>query len=554
MGPAEHYRDDEVRHGTGPVPSSFQTRYPVDASMSDFDAIAESITFDQFCDAVGAEKRGRGRTCPLPARHRRGDKKPSFSGWHDNGRLMLKCHGGTCGLLGTPVQVAAEVWGVDLPEAGRRLARHIGLPTFSAGREIVATYDYVDESGELLSQVVRFSPKSFLQRRPDGENGWVWNLGGVRRVLYRLPAVLEAAAIGRTVYVVEGERDVHAIENAGGVATTGPGGAGKWRADYSEALRGAHVIVVADRDDAGLTHGWSVYAALEGVAASVRVVQAREGKDAADHLEAGRRLDEFDPADPGGGSVAVPRTLLRDPRLGANDIALYAILADFGAGTVTTYAALGARLGRPNSGSAAKRAARNLRDTGWASSKQCGNGNKYTLHRAPITREVTDDPSRDPREVAGDLSGTAGGETRQVIDDQAPDPGDTRGVTDDLSAIREWSSVPPNVVTEGTEVGGSARARTRTREGAIPRQVTGDLSLEIGHDGPVDDSDAPVPQDTHTDSPRRSRKTPAVCPGCGGGMPADSETDVCGSCAYARDLRAKALEFENAAPVEDVFR
>ena len=72
------------------------------------------------------------------------------------------------------------------------------------------------------------------------------NLNGTRRVLYSLPRVIEAVAAGRTIYVVEGEKDVHAIERAGEVATCNPGGAGKWREDYSAALAGAKVVV-ADR-------------------------------------------------------------------------------------------------------------------------------------------------------------------------------------------------------------------------------------------------------------------------------------------------------------------
>lgn len=35
----------------------------------------------------------------------------------------------------------------------------------------VATYDYVDASGNLVYQVVRFDPKDFKQRRPDGKGG-----------------------------------------------------------------------------------------------------------------------------------------------------------------------------------------------------------------------------------------------------------------------------------------------------------------------------------------------------------------------------------------------
>lgn len=173
------------------------------------------------------------------------------------------------------------------------------LPPFKLARNngrIVATYPYTDENGALLFEVVRFDPKAFRQRRPDGRGGWTWKLDGVRRVLYRLPQVIAAVAGGQTVYVTEGEKDVHAAERAGVVATTNPGGAGKWRPEFSEVLRGAHVVIVADRDEAGRRHAAEVAASLAGVAASVRTVEAAVGKDLADHLAAGRTLDQFVPS------------------------------------------------------------------------------------------------------------------------------------------------------------------------------------------------------------------------------------------------------------------
>ena len=63
----------------------------------------------------------------------------------------------------------------------------------------------------------------------NGNGGWTWKLGKIRRVLYRLPRVLEAAQSGDGVFVVEGEKDVEALERAGVTATCNPGGAGKWR-------------------------------------------------------------------------------------------------------------------------------------------------------------------------------------------------------------------------------------------------------------------------------------------------------------------------------------
>jgi hypothetical protein len=51
--------------------------------------------------------------------------------------------------------------------------------------------------------------KRFTQRKPNG-SGWQWKdlRKGQRSVLYRLPEVNEAIKEGRTIVVVEGEKDV----------------------------------------------------------------------------------------------------------------------------------------------------------------------------------------------------------------------------------------------------------------------------------------------------------------------------------------------------------
>jgi DNA primase len=135
-------------------------------------------------------------------------------------------------------------------------------------RRITHTYDYFDESGVLLYQVVRLEPKSFRQRQPRPEGGWRWDMQGVRRVLYRLPELL-AAPLERTVLVVEGEKDADALATIGRIVTTNVGGAGKWRAEYNETLRGRRVCILPDNDEIGHEHAEQVRAALEGVAGSV---------------------------------------------------------------------------------------------------------------------------------------------------------------------------------------------------------------------------------------------------------------------------------------------
>jgi putative DNA primase/helicase len=136
---------------------------------------------------------------------------------------------------------------------------------------IAATYDYRDERRELLFQVVRFEPKDFRPRRPSGD-GWIWNLGDVRRVLYRLPDLL-AAKPDEPVFVVEGEKDVDTLVRLGLCATTSPGGAGKWRPEYSKALDDRQVVILPDNDEPGRKHAADVTQALAGRAASVTVVE-----------------------------------------------------------------------------------------------------------------------------------------------------------------------------------------------------------------------------------------------------------------------------------------
>jgi putative DNA primase/helicase len=136
---------------------------------------------------------------------------------------------------------------------------------------ITAIYDYRDEARTLLYQTIRYEPKDFVQRRPDGKGGHVWNLHGARLVLYRLPEII-AADQDATVYVVEGEKDADNAAKAGILATTSPLGAGKWRTEYAEFLRGRYVVALPDNDDAGRSHSLTVASSLFGVAARVKVL------------------------------------------------------------------------------------------------------------------------------------------------------------------------------------------------------------------------------------------------------------------------------------------
>jgi len=218
--------------------------------------------------------------CPAHA-----DTRPSLSVTKKGKKVLIHCHA-SCGY-------ETILHALEGRENGWRASElHLGAER----PRIAATYDYRDEDENVLFQSVRYEPKDFRQRRT--VNGtWVWNLNGVRLVPYRLPELIAAVENDETIYVTEGERDVEAIVAAGGAATCNPGGAGKWRDEYSQYLAGADVVVVADKDDAGRKHARQVKGSLVGVARSVRVVEALTGKDAADHFEAGHTLRDFARAD-----------------------------------------------------------------------------------------------------------------------------------------------------------------------------------------------------------------------------------------------------------------
>src|SRR5262249_54462285 len=134
---------------------------------------------------------------------------------------------------------------------------------------IVAVYNYVDENNAPLFEVVRFEPKDFRQRRPDGNGDWIWNLSGVRRVPYHLPELLKAAI----AFFCGCEKDANNVRKLGLTATTGPGGASKWRTEFNRYFAGKTVYILPDNDAAGRAHAKMVAANLYPVAKEIRIVE-----------------------------------------------------------------------------------------------------------------------------------------------------------------------------------------------------------------------------------------------------------------------------------------
>jgi DNA primase len=179
--------------------------------------------------------------------------------------------------------------GVDFKSAKAEIFRIIGRSDepreLSFGERFVTAYNYDDEGGRLLYQIVRLhSPKDFLQRRPNGKGGWIWKKSP-RQVLYRLPEVAKA----RVVFVTEGEKDADTLRGYGFVATTNAGGAkAPWLPEYTASL--AHcdeVILATDNDAAGRERVTQIAKALVGKVPRLVVFEPDGAKDITDWFAQG---------------------------------------------------------------------------------------------------------------------------------------------------------------------------------------------------------------------------------------------------------------------------
>jgi P4 family phage/plasmid primase-like protien len=168
-----------------------------------------------------------------------------------------------------------------------------------------ASYDYFNTAGERVRTVLRTPGKRFTQSV---------HSNGQAPTLYRLPEVIAAVDAGKIIYLPEGEKDVHALESLGVVATTAPMGAANFRKVDVSPLTNARVVAIVDQDRAGQKWATHVRDKLQGVAAALVFKRAKVGKDAADHIAAGHGVDDFEgveiepPADVVGGANVYSRT------------------------------------------------------------------------------------------------------------------------------------------------------------------------------------------------------------------------------------------------------
>jgi len=225
--------------------------------------------------ALGGRKSGSAWVAKCPAHE---DNTPSLSiadSKEQLGRVLVRCHAGCSQIAVLEALKAAGLWHAAMPLKPSR---------------IVATYQYVDECGSTLYEVVRKEPgrngtkKDFFQRYADQHGDWIWKKHP-RQILYHLPEVVENPII----FLVEGEKDVETLRNHGFVATTAAGGAdAPWLPQFTSALSGREVNIIPDNDQPGWNRAATVAKALLGHASRIRVLDLPENtKDISDWFDAG---------------------------------------------------------------------------------------------------------------------------------------------------------------------------------------------------------------------------------------------------------------------------
>jgi hypothetical protein len=235
---------------------------------------------------------GRGRAV-CPCNHANGETSDLWLSVGDGGRLVIRCYprrSGTPGCrkedilarIGLSMSHLFPDWEEREREREDYKKRARTTPKKGSGDKMrdrpanekswtEAEHEYFDltqEGKAFLSFVVvkkRYEggAKDFPQKRPNPQfdpkkpaskdnPDFLWNLTGVRKVLYRLPELRAALRERRDryVFVLEGEKDVDTARGKIGLtATTQPGGALKWNQDsYTDELAGCNVVLIPDED------------------------------------------------------------------------------------------------------------------------------------------------------------------------------------------------------------------------------------------------------------------------------------------------------------------
>jgi hypothetical protein len=224
------------------------------------------------------------------------DKHTSFSFRDGDKALVVKCRAGC-----TLTQILAAL-GHTVDDLQFATAADKSPVLEKPQRRKVATYDYRDEHGILLYQVMRFDlgggSKTFLPRIPLPDGSWDEHLPEhVRRVCYRIHELKGQSRVAWN----EGEGCADTCWNHGIPATTGQGGSNAWRPEYAAQLRAIgikEVIVLPDADKPGEKYAQQALMGCRAEGLTARLVRlwpnGPEKSDVTDWFGVGHTVAEFE--------------------------------------------------------------------------------------------------------------------------------------------------------------------------------------------------------------------------------------------------------------------
>jgi putative DNA primase/helicase len=189
-----------------------------------------------------ARKAGSGYNVRCPAHQ---DDNASLTITQADDKILMHCHAGCS---------TAEI----LQHANLKASDLFLTPLTQQQEKKSTYYVYTDEKGEPKHRSVKYfinGKKAFSQEKYI--NGkWEKGLSGVKTYLYNLQNLLKHKKTVSNIFIVEGEKCVDILTQNKLLATTNPGGAGKWKAEYNECLKDVEhkIIILQDNDKPGEEH------------------------------------------------------------------------------------------------------------------------------------------------------------------------------------------------------------------------------------------------------------------------------------------------------------
>lgn len=251
--------------------------WEISYGVSEMDLIQEIINRDlrQYLETKEGHRFKRNMTlCPF-----HDDHVESMNVSQKSGSWVWYCH--ACKTGGGIIEYVMGKYDLSKQDSVQKLKEHFGITETHGRKKAIAKYAYVDEDGCELFIKERYIPKGFHCKRKT-ENGYVYNLNGVRRILYNLPAVIASAG----VWIVEGEKDADTLEGLGLTATSAPFGVGDWLPEFTKHFKDKEVAICLDKGCEDISKERAVD--LVKVAKSVKIVELpglENGQDITDWAE-----------------------------------------------------------------------------------------------------------------------------------------------------------------------------------------------------------------------------------------------------------------------------